>query len=199
MRKLILKLFLKIQRIKFPIHYVITSIIFWINEVNYKNFTTKGIPYIRKVLGTFSIGQNFRMNNSEKYNTIGRQGKCNFVVKGNLKIGNDVGMSSTTIVCHNNINIGNYVIIGGNTVIYDTDFHSLNSNFRRERTSDLKNAKQRPVTICDNVFIGAHSTILKGSHIGENSIIGACSVVSGYIPANEIWAGNPVKFIKKVD
>ena len=47
-------------------------------------------------------------------------------------------------------------------------------------------------------FIGAHSTILKVVTIGENSIIGAGSVISKSIPANEIWAGNPVKFIKNI-
>ena len=55
------------------------------------------------------------------------------------------------------------------------------------------------MTIKDNAFIGSHSTILKGVTIGENAVIGACSLVSKDIPANEIWAGNPIKFIKKID
>jgi acetyltransferase-like isoleucine patch superfamily enzyme len=63
---------------------------------------------------------------------------------------------------------------------------------------DKINAQSAPVKIEDNVFIGAHSTILKGVTIGENSIVGACSVVVKSIPANEIWAGNPAKLIRKV-
>lgn len=50
-------------------------------------------------------------------------------------------------------------------------------------------------TIGDNVFIGVDSIILNGSEIGDNVIIGAGSVVSGKIPSNEVWGGNPAKFI----
>ena len=56
--------------------------------------------------------------------------------------------------------------------------------------------KKSPVIINNNVFIGAHSIILKGVTIGENSIIGACSLVTNDIPANEIWGGNPARRIK---
>ena len=53
------------------------------------------------------------------------------------------------------------------------------------------------VKICKDAFIGARSIICNAVTIGENSIIGAGSVVTKDIPANEIWAGNPARFIKK--
>lgn len=109
-----------------------------------------------------------------------------------------MGISGTTIVCQKNILIGNYVKIGGNVCIYDTDFHSLNPILRQNSKKDQGNTAKQDVVIEDNVFIGAHSTILKGVTIGANSIIGASSLVSKDIPKNEIWAGNPAKFIKKV-
>lgn len=83
--------------------------------------------------------------------------------------------------------------IGGNTVIYVADFHSHDSTHRQDSKLD----REAPVVIEGNVFIGAHSTILKGVTIGENSIVGACSIVSKNIPPNEVWAGNPDVFIKK--
>ena len=45
---------------------------------------------------------------------------------------------------------------------------------------------------------GAHSIILKGVTIGARSIIGAGSVVTKDVPANEVWLGNPAKFYKKI-
>lgn len=46
--------------------------------------------------------------------------------------------------------------------------------------------KKAPVVIKDNVFIGAHCLILKGVTIGENSVIGAVSIVTKNTPDNEI-------------
>ena len=57
---------------------------------------------------------------------------------------------------------------------------------------------EKPVIIENSVFIGAQSIILKGVTIGKNSIIGAGSVVTKNVPANQIWAGNPARFIKNI-
>ena len=62
----------------------------------------------------------------------------------------------------------------------------------------MKHRAEKPVAICDNAFIGAKSIILKGVTIGENSVIGAGSVVTKSVPANQIWAGNPAKFIREI-
>lgn len=146
--------------------------------------------------GLMTIGNSFRMNSGDNFNVIGRQQKCIFCIDGVLNIKNNVGISASAIICRHKITIGNNVVIGGNTVIYDTDFHSLDSIVRGIPDQDRAGALKAPVIIEDNVFIGAHSTILKGVTIGEKSIVGACSVVTRSIPANEIWAGNPAVFIR---
>ena len=178
----------------------LAKMMFYMNGVDFsRNLNVHGIiKVIVTRRGSLVIGQNLNMNSGNSYNIIGRQQKMIFWVEGKLNIGNNVGMSSTAIICNFEIEIGNYVTIGGNTVIYDTDFHSLDLIKRADKKLDKLNAKCGKVTIKDNVFIGAHTTVLKGVTIGENAIIGACSVITKDIPANEIWAGNPAKFIKKI-
>lgn len=57
----------------------------------------------------------------------------------------------------------------------------------------------REISIGNNCFIGARVSILPGSKIGNNVIIGACSVVKGNIPDNSIVIGNPYKIISNTD
>ena len=114
-----------------------------------------------------------------------------------LIIGKHVAMTNVTLQCYSKITIGDYVNIGANTMIIDTDFHSLDWKDRRDG-SDITKKKNLPITIGDDVFIGAKSIILKGVTIGPKSIVGAGSVVSHNIPEGEVWAGNPARFIKKV-
>lgn len=53
------------------------------------------------------------------------------------------------------------------------------------------------VHICKGAYLGMNTLIVKPVTIGENAIIGAGSVVTKNIPANEVWVGNPARFIKK--
>jgi acetyltransferase-like isoleucine patch superfamily enzyme len=183
-----------------PIYTPIAYLIFYLNNVKIKNglkvFGFMKVDITRR--GKVSIGHNLRINSGNNFNVIGRQQKTIFWVEGELIIGDNVGISATAIICNHQIIIGNNVAIGGNTVIYDTDFHNLDPLIRNNKALDKQTAFKLPVLIEDNVFIGAHTTILKGVTIGKNSIIGACSVVTKNIPANEIWAGNPAKCIKLI-
>lgn len=184
-----------------PIYSPIAKFVFYLNGATLgKNLKVRGlIKIIVTRKGMLTIGDNLSINSGNNYNIIGRQQTNTFWVDGELIIGNNVGISSSVIICKYKIVIDNNVTIGGNTVIYDTDFHNLNPLIRNNKELDTKTAVKLPVIIHNNVFIGAHSTILKGVTIGENSIVGACSLVSKSIPPNEIWAGNPAKFIKKVN
>jgi acetyltransferase-like isoleucine patch superfamily enzyme len=173
---------------------------FYGNGVIFSTFNTNGYPFVRVSReGKMKISSEFKMNNTLTSNPIGRPQKCVVVVEkgGSLEIGKNVGISSTAIVVHSNVVIMDNVKIGGGTCIYDTDFHSLNAEHRLNSIKDKHNTISKPILIKESVFIGANCTILKGVTIGENSVVGACSLVSKNIPDNEIWAGNPATFIKK--
>ncbi len=189
------------RHIKTKINYISSRIILSGNGVDYKMITTNGIPFVSVGgKGRCVIGNNFSMNNNLRGNPIGRVQRCILFVDNGaeLIIGNNVGMSAAALVSKKSITIGNNVKIGGGVCIYDTDFHSLNPEIRKDKVQDTMNTNHSPVVIGDNVFIGAHATILKGVTVGNNSIIGACSVVTKSIPENEIWAGNPAQFIKMI-
>ena len=180
---------------------ILTKVIFWGNNVQCSSFKTVGTPYVSVAMGgTCSIGHDLRMNNGIVGNPIGNYSRCTlFVDKGaKLVIGSNLGISQAALICQTSITIGDNVKIGGGVSIYDTDFHSLNPLLRKDARTDIKSISKLPVVVKDNVFIGAQSTILKGVTIGHNSIIGAGSLVAKNIPSNEIWAGNPAKFIKNV-
>lgn len=194
-----------IIKIKFEISSIIDTFIATIklkcNYVEYKNFRTGGVPHVMVARGAkgMTIGKNFAMNNGIYHNPIGMPQPCTFFVdRGcSITIGDNVGISQTALIAHDTITIGDNVKIGGGTCVYTSDFHSLDAEIRRTK-EDKKYRKTAPVTIGNDVFIGARCIILKGVTVGDKSIVGAGSVVTKSIPSGEIWAGNPAKFIRKV-
>lgn len=170
------------------------------NGIVHGNYRTIGVPYVMVSLGgKLTIGKNFAMNNGIKGNPIGCYDRCTFWVgKGAvLRIGDNVGISQAALVAIADITIGNNVKIVGGTSIFTSDFHALDPKIRAS-SEDLLHRKCAPVIIEDNAFIGARSIILKGVKIGKNSIVGAGSIVTKSVPENEIWAGNPARFVRKI-
>lgn len=150
--------------------------------------------------GTCVIGDNCTFNSAQWANPIGggEQTCIKIFPQGNLTIRNSVGISNSAITCMESVYIGENVLIGAGCRIYDTDFHPLQAQYRYGETRDDGYIKSKPVIIESGAFIGGGSIILKGTHIGKNSIIGAGSVVSGIVPDGEIWGGNPARYIRKV-
>lgn len=90
------------------------------------------------------------------------------------------------------ITIGKNVLIGPNVTLCTTG-HPVHPKHRADGMYSF------PVTIEDNVWIGANVVVLPGVTIGENSVIGAGSVVTKDIPANVIAFGSPCKVYRKIN
>lgn len=110
-----------------------------------------------------------------------------------MVIGNDFSCTGRTdIDAIKEITIGNHVIISVNGQIMDTDHHSIYGT-----NNEIIN-HSKPIHIGDNVWIGCTCTILKGSHIPDNIIVGANSLVCGNnMKSNYIYAGNPLCQIRE--
>ncbi|PSW73445.1 sugar O-acetyltransferase [Photobacterium sp. GB-50] len=89
--------------------------------------------------------------------------------------------------------LGEFVQIGPNVVI-STAGHPLDI---AERVLPI--AAANPITIGDNVWIGAGAIILDGVTIGDRSVIGAGSIVTKDIPADSVAVGNPCRVVKKIE
>ena len=90
------------------------------------------------------------------------------------------------------ISIGDNCMFAASAYITDSDWHDI---YDRTEVVGLT----RPVILEQNVWIGDGAKVCKGVTIGENSVIGAGSVVTSDIPANVIAAGNPARVIKSLD
>lgn len=153
---------------------------------------------LRRSNGTIQIGSHFKCNNKIKSNSIGVIQPCVFNVStpgSRLIIGDNVGISGSTICATENVSIGDNVLIGSGCLITDSDAHPLDWRDRRENRNE--NTLRGPVNIGNDVFIGARCIILKGVTIGDRAIIGAGSVVTCDVPPDCIVAGNPAKVVKR--
>lgn len=112
--------------------------------------------------------------------------KYNYIIQypENLQLGKNFDIGTFTYInCRYGIKIEDSVQIGSHCSIYS---HS---------TIDKKSG---PVVLKKNCKIGTHSTIMPNVTVGENSIVGAYSLVKKNIPKNQIWVGIPAKFKAKI-
>ena len=100
---------------------------------------------------------------------------------GKLEIGKNFGMSNGCVVtAYDHIKIGDNVMLGPNVLIYDQDH-----DYRAEGGVAAMRFKTAPVVIGNNVWIGANTLILRGTTIGDNSVIGG-TVIKGEYPPDSV-------------
>lgn len=97
-----------------------------------------------------------------------------------------------TLVDDTDIYIGDYTMIGPNTVIA-TAGHPIDPELRQRCTQYNK-----PVHIGKNCWLGAGVVVMPGVTIGDNTVIGAGSIVTKDIPSGVVAVGNPCRVMRKV-
>lgn len=166
-----------------------------------KNLIASGKIHLRpRAIDTIRIGNNVTLTARFLTNTVGITNPIvlETIDNGSIEIGDNSGLSSVIISSRKKVKIGNFTKIGANTRIFDHDFHSLDYEHRHNSKIDYINTKSEEVIIGDDVFIGTNVIILKGTHIGARSIIGAGSIVAlKKIPEDSIVFGNPAKIYNK--
>lgn len=185
------------------IYYKRLKFSFW--NVNYgKNMKVVGRLRLRMTQdASILIGDNF-LAFSGFNSTIdsGHKNVLSAIGGAKIIIHDNVGITSTSIYCQKRVEIGNHVLIGADTIIMDTNFHSMDYAIRgtgKEGPKYADTVRTSPVIIGDNVFIGTRCVINKGVSIGEGAVIAAGSIVCKNVPAWEVWGGNPAQFIKKIN
>ncbi|WP_394707686.1 acyltransferase [uncultured Bacteroides sp.] len=134
-------------------------------------------PFKRFSLGTYSVVEDYSCLNN---------------AVGDLIIGNytRIGLRNTII---GPVNIGNHVNLAQNVTVT-----ALNHNFENvELRIDEQGITTSPVTIEDDVWVGANAVILPGVTLGKHSVVAAGSIVSHSIPPYSVCAGTPARIIKK--
>ena len=165
----------------------------------YSDYKINGLPIIQKHRkSTMIIGKSLQLRSFVESNPLGPNHPvilCTWSGNAVLRIGNNFGMTGGSIVVDKQVTIGDWVNIGANTIITDTDFHPIRSE---DRKTNPTLGESEPIIIEDEVFVGMNCLILKGVRIGRGSVIGAGSVVTKSIPPGVIAAGNPAKVIRKL-
>lgn len=155
-----------------------------------KGCSFRGNMLFNKAPGsTMKIGDRCVFNSNDRFNNRGMNHKCILQTTGSgkISIGDRCGFSGVSIVSSISVTIGDDVMCGTNVMIGD----------RNDHEKKYPEWQPAPINIGNNVWIGMNSIVMRGVIIGDNTIIGAGSIVTKSIPANVIAAGSPCRVIKE--
>lgn len=113
---------------------------------------------------------------------------------GTLELGNDfVITASSTVVCFNHVSFGDGCLLSWEIQAMDTDFHNVIFD------KSEKSGSGGSIIVGSKVWIGSRCTLLKGTQIPDNCVIGAGSLLNNkYLEGDSIIAGVPARMIKKI-
>lgn len=110
--------------------------------------------------------------------------------RGKVVIGEYAMVTSAFLMCDTEIEIGPYAMVSWDVVLMDT--------YRLPASSAACQDHARPVRLGPGSWVGFEACVLPGVTIGEGSIVGARSVVTGDVPPFVVVAGNPAQVVKQL-
>lgn len=128
-----------------------------------------------------------------------------FAHGGRIEIGNDCYIGEQSRIWSGaNIKIGDNVLISHLVSVMDNLTHPIDPRERHKQVRAIYeqghpreiDLDDRPVEICNNAWIGAHSLVMRGVRIGECAIVAAGAVVTKDVPPHAVVAGNPARVIR---
>lgn len=114
---------------------------------------------------------------------------------GRVTVGADSLLNGCWILAATEVSLGARCLLS-DCGITDNDFHHLDPASRHLPGDDRT---RRPVRLEENVWIGAHALVLKGTAIGHDSVVGAGAVVRGEVPPGVVVSGNPAQVVRTLD
>lgn len=125
---------------------------------------------------------------------IGKGSKLIVYKGGLLELGDNFAISASTVIsCRKHIKFGKDIQFSWDCLVMDSDTHTILDEQGNRMNPD------KAIVFADKVWIGNGCMILKGTHISDNCVIGARSVVAGSkFDAHSIIVGNPAKSVKKI-
>ena len=112
---------------------------------------------------------------------------------GMVSVGEHTLLNGCWITAEQRVEVGAWNLLS-DCGISDTDHHNLAPRDRHDRPGPRVTA---PVTLGRNVWVGLGATILKGTVVGDDSVVGAGAVVRGPVPAGVVVTGNPARVVKE--
>lgn len=159
-----------------------------------KGCIISGSPEFRLCKGSsIMLGNEVVLHSKHKYNTLIRRPMAISTVEpgARVELHDYCGLSGCKIVCANHISIGEYTIVGPDTIIYDCKEHEYSPETgwlnRSQRTGS-------PIVIGRRCYIGMRCIILKGVTIGDDCVISAGTIIAQDVPSGHFAQGNPAVY-----
>ncbi len=123
-----------------------------------------------------------------------------------VRIGQHCYFTNAVLLCELELQFGDYVMVGWNATVADSDFHPLDPALRIQDAiacSPLGQGRNRPPIVCrpvvveDDVWIGPNAAILKGVRIGAGAIIEPGALVTRDVPPGARVLGNPAQIVEQ--